>query len=260
MDNSDSFTSWSDLMRKSAAEEGYAHLWRESTEVPVLVLVPTGLRAAGIDLTLEQCWWPGATGDRGVSGVSVSAALPLSRNTSLAPKAPIPAGPGDMTREGRAGLTSPAALEEEPLAAAAASVTGASGAWLPGGGGTTVAQLSLPLSRCSSAAFWLLLPLLRLDRGRPSSEILVRNKRAACLLLESLTFLRCCRCVFAGLLLLAVDCKPQRAVAILVWNVSAGGNGSEWPVSRHWPRLSVSQLAEVVIMCVRASKCSELIG
>lgn len=138
---------------------GCAHLCRESWWLPVV----TGLRAAGVDRTREQGWWPVGTGDSGVSGVSVSAALPPSKNTSLAPTALGPAGPGDITKEGRAGLTTtnPGQLDDEPPpAAAGVSVTWATGPWLSAGGGTTVEPPSLSRSRCSSVAFCSAFPSL----------------------------------------------------------------------------------------------------
>lgn len=111
----------------------------------------------GIDLTREQGWCPMGPGDRGVSGVSVSAALPPSKNTSLAPTALAPASPGDITKEGRVGLTTPGKLEDEPLPAAAGSVTWGNGPWLSAGRGTTVAPPSLTRSLCSSVSVFPLL-------------------------------------------------------------------------------------------------------
>lgn len=99
--------------------ETFLSLCRESRELPG----PTGLSAAGVDLTREQCGCPVGTGERGVSGVSVSAALALSKNTSLAPTAPGP----DITKEGPPGPTTPGKLEDEPLPLAARSVTWATG-------------------------------------------------------------------------------------------------------------------------------------
>lgn len=93
-----------------------------------------------------------------MSGVSDSAALPPSKNTSLAPTTLVPAGPGDITKEGRVGVTTPGKLEDEPLPAAMGSVTCATGPWLSAGEGTTVALPSLSLSRCSSAALWSVFP------------------------------------------------------------------------------------------------------
>lgn len=90
-----------------------------------------------------------------VSGVSVSAPLPPSKNTSLAP-----ANPGDITKEGRVGVTTPGKLEDEPLPTAAGSVTWETGPWLSAGRGTIVAPPSLSLSRRSSAAFWSVFPSL----------------------------------------------------------------------------------------------------
>lgn len=129
-----------------------AHLCRESTVLPA----GTGLSALGVDLTREQSWCPPDTGDIGVSGVSVSVVLPPSRNTSLAPTVLV--SPGDITKEGLVGLTNPGRLEEEPLPAAAGSVTWATASWLSAGRGTTEATLSS--SRCSSASFGSAFPSL----------------------------------------------------------------------------------------------------
>lgn len=183
----------------------YAHLGRESREL----VAGSGL-SAGVDLIREQGWWPVGRGDRGVSGGSVSAAVPPSRNTSFEPTALAPAAP----REAPVEMTTPGKLEEEPLPIATCSVTGEAGPRLSVGMSTT-AVLPSP-SRSSSGAFLSAFPSLSWHWGRPSSEILFRNNRAACLLLESFAFLRTSRWAFAGLLLLPVDCRPQKAVAILV--------------------------------------------
>lgn len=195
-------------------DQQWAHLGRESRGFPA----GTGLSAAGVDLAREHGWCPGGTGDRGVSGASVSAAPPLSKNTSLGPMEPVAVGPGDVTMEGRTGLNTPGRLEDEPLPAGKVSVT----CWVPAPslGCSTAAPPSLSPSRASSAAFWSSFTL-SWQRGRPSREMLLRNSRAACLLRESFTFLRGSLAVLVGLLSLPLDCKPHRAVAILVWKTDA---------------------------------------
>lgn len=199
------FTSWLWQRLWKTPSHRCAHLCRESSELPV----GTGLSAAGVDLTREQGWCPVGVGDVMVSEVSESAPPPPSKNTSLAP-----VNPGDITKEGRVGVTTPEKLEDEPLPRATGSVTWETGIWLSDGWGTFVAALSL--SPCSSAAFWSIFPSLSWHWGRPSSEILLRNNRAACLLRESFVFLRCSLCVFSDLLLRPVAGRPQTAVAILV--------------------------------------------
>ena len=96
-----------------------------------------------------------------VSGLRPSAPPPPSTNTSLAP-----AGPGDMTRDGRGGgATKPAKLEDEPLPPGAGSPGWAGVPWLPGGGEEAeeeeaAAVASLSLSRSSSEGFCSALPSL----------------------------------------------------------------------------------------------------
>lgn len=180
-----------------------------------VLLLGAGLRA-GVDLTRVQGWCPAVTGDTaGLSGGKVSAALQPSKNTSLAPTMLVPAGPGDITKEGRKGLTTPGKLEEEALPPAEGSVTWATLPWLPAASEPTESPLSL--CRRSSAALCSSFPSLSWRWGRPSREIFVRNESAACLLLESFTLFRCSWCVFDVLLLLLVECRPHKAVAILVW-------------------------------------------
>lgn len=125
-----------------------AHLCRESRELAA----GTGLSAAGVDLTREQGWCPVGAGDMMVSGVSVSAPPPPSRNTSFAP-----VNPGDMTKEGRVGVSTPGKLDDEPEPPAAGSVTWETAAWLSAAGRGDLVGPSSP-SRCSSADFWSAFP------------------------------------------------------------------------------------------------------
>lgn len=194
-----------------------SHLCRESRELAA----GRGLSAAGVDLTREQGWCPGAAGDITVSGVCGSAPPPPSRKTSLAP-----ANPGDVTEAGRVGgVSTPGKLDDEPAVPTAGSATCGTVAWLSAGGsGDPVGPPRVPSpSRCSSAAFCSVFPSSERHCGRPSSEILLRNNRAACLRLESLAFRLCSLCVLAGLLVRPlVAGRPHTAVAILVSNAVGG--------------------------------------
>lgn len=130
-----------------------SHLCRESREVPA---TGTGLTADGVGLTQEQGSCPAGAGDIMVSGVSISAPPPPSKNTSLAP-----ANPGHITKDGRGGgVNNPGTLEDEPLPPAAGSAGWASAPWLFAGGETPAAAASLSLSRRSSAGFCSAFPSL----------------------------------------------------------------------------------------------------
>lgn len=241
-------------MRKSLsclqADLSRAHLCRESGG-------GAGLRADG-DLT-RRFWCPPGAGDSGVSGGNASAALPPSKNTSLAPTL-TPAGPGDITKDGRTGLTTPGPrkLLEEPRLSPAAAVTCATVPRFWFAPDRDIAPASPSLSRGSSAAFRSAFPSLPRLWGRPSREMLLRKNRAACLRLESLDFLRCSRRVFVGLL--PVLCRPQAAVAILLWNVSVECKRDEWPVSRLYLRPPLCWLALILIMHTKSRRKLEVIG
>lgn len=193
-----------------------SHLCRESRELAA----GSGLSAAGVDLTREQGWCPGAAGDTTVSGVCASAPPPPSKKTSLAPTYP-----GDVTEAGRVGgVSTPGKLDDEPAAPTAGSDTWDTVAWLSAAGsGDPAGPPRVPSpSRCSSSAFCSALSSLERHGGRPSSDILLRNSRAACLRLESLAFRLCSRCVLAGLLVRLLAGRPHTAVAILVSNTVRG--------------------------------------
>lgn len=190
-----------------------SHLCRVSRELAA----GSGLSAAGVDLTREQGWCcPGAAGDATVSGVCASAPPPPSRKTSLGP-----AYPGDATGVcRRGGVSTPGKLDAEPPTEG--SVTSGAVAWLSAGGSGDPAGVPSPNRCCSSADFSSVLPSAERHCGRPSSEMLFRNKRAACLRLESLAFRLCSRCALAGLPLRLLAGKPHTAVAIPLSNTVGG--------------------------------------
>lgn len=142
--------------------------------------------------------------------------LSLSRNTSVLPTLLNPESDG-RTRMGSPSLGT-ARLEKVPSPLAAAA-----------GSSFTVA----PMSAHWNSASWGPAALALLRTGRPSRDILVRNKSAACLLRESLLFRRCSLC---SLPVHGVSelCGLHAAAAILEWNKpSADAQFCFYPAATH---------------------------
>lgn len=184
----------------------HAHLWRESSGLELVWT--TGLNT---DLALK-CRVCGV-GERGYTVESLTA---ISTNTSLPPLlAPVPV---DVTEIELTGLKAPipGTLVTVPTVTEL-DTWGAVPLLLVVNARCPTEIVPTSRLRVSQAvSLWAMFPLLRGHKGRPSRDILLRNRRAACLRRESLVFLMCSLCDFVALLL--AHCILQAAVAILLWN------------------------------------------